>query len=179
MTTISFEGPIAGEPFLMAGSFDLAADGYRREEWIAGGDARSFAAVGTRGLPPVVRPGGRPQLGRNDPGPRAGRSRSFAAVGARGTDGRWQARPDAEAGFTTRVVVVRPDDPGRYCGTLVVEWMNVTGGLDAAPDWLFLHRHLVREGAAWVGVSVQKAGIDGGGLVPGRPLKEATWRRAA
>jgi hypothetical protein len=59
----------------------------------------------------------------------------------------------------------------------VVEWLNVTGGIDAAPDWLFLHRHLMREGAAWVGVSVQKAGIDGGGMVPGTPLKKANTER--
>ena len=54
---------------------------------------------------------------------------------------------------------------------------NVSGGVDAAPDWLFLHRHLMREGAAWVGVSAQKAGIDGGGLVPGMPLKQANADR--
>lgn len=47
----------------------------------------------------------------------------------------------------------------------------MSGGLDACPDWLFLHRHLMREGAAWVGVSAQKVGIDGGGFVPGMPLK--------
>jgi len=73
--------------------------------------------------------------------------------------------------------VRRPEDPARFNGTLVVEWLNVSGGLDAAPDWLFLHRHLMREGAAWVGVSAQKAGIDGGGLVPGMPLKRANADR--
>ena len=35
----------------------------------------------------------------------------------------------------------------------------------------------MREGAAYVGVSVQKAGIDGGGLVPGMPLKQANADR--
>lgn len=107
----------------------------------------------------------------------AGTARSYAQLGAREADGCWTARADGEAPFTTRLVAVRPDDPARFNGTLVVEWLNVSGGVDAAPDWLFLHRHLMREGAAWVGVSVQKAGIDGGGLVPGRPLKKADPER--
>ena len=46
----------------------------------------------------------------------------------------------------------------------MVEWLNVSGGGDGSPDWFFLHRHLMRTGAAWVGVSAQKAGIDGGGF---------------
>ncbi len=52
-----------------------------------------------------------------------------------------------------------------FNGTVVVEWLNVSGGGDGSPDWFFLHRHLMREGVAWVGVSAQKAGIDGGGVL--------------
>lgn len=47
------------------------------------------------------------------------------------------------------------------------------------PDCLFLRRHMLREGLAWVGVSGQKPGIDGGGLVPGMPLKQANATRYA
>jgi hypothetical protein len=72
--------------------------------------------------------------------------------------------PPGEAPYRTRVVVRRPLDPARFNGSAVVEWHNVSGGLDAAPDWDFTHRHLVREGFAWVGVSAQRAGIEGGGL---------------
>jgi hypothetical protein len=97
----------------------------------------------------------------------------------RSDDGHWPVHEDASASFRTRIVVRRPADPKRFSGTVVVEWMNVSGGIDAAPDWLFLHRHLMREGSAWVGVSVQKAGIDGGGLVPGMPLKQADAARYA
>jgi hypothetical protein len=35
--------------------------------------------------------------------------------------------------YATRVVVRRPGDGGS--GTLVVEWLNVSSGQDAAPDW--------------------------------------------
>ncbi len=107
----------------------------------------------------------------------SGVARSYALEGERGNDGCWRARYDGEAPFTTRVVVRRPENPARFNGTVLVEWLNVSAGLDAAPDWLFLHRHLMREGAAWVGVSAQKAGIDGGGLVPGMPLKRADAQR--
>lgn len=103
----------------------------------------------------------------------------YQAVGPHGEDGRWQAKRSGRASFKTRLVVRRPADPARFNGCVVVEWFNVTGGLDAGPDWLFLHRHLMREGAVWVGVSAQKAGIDGGGLVPGMPLKKANAERYA
>lgn len=142
MQALDFRGPIDGTPFAMTGGFDLAAHGYRREEWFVGGTARSWVQRGERRR-----------------------------------DGHWEVASGDEADFLTRIVVVRPDDPSRYSGTLVVEWMNVTGGLDACPDWLFVHRHLMRERAAWVGVSVQKAGIDGGGLGPGQPLKETDAER--
>jgi len=96
---------------------------------------------------------------------------AYTLSGKRGEDGRWQAARSARAPFKTRFVVYRPEDPSRFNGTVVVEWLNVSGGLDACPDWLFLHRHLMRQGAAWVGVSAQMVGIDGGGIVPGMPLK--------
>lgn len=107
----------------------------------------------------------------------SGSARRYALDGERGDDGRWQASPGASAPFKTRLLVRRPSDPDRFNGTVLVEWMNVSGGIDASPDWLFLHKHLMREGAAWVGVSVQKAGIDGGGLVPGLPLKQMNAER--
>jgi hypothetical protein len=109
----------------------------------------------------------------------SGSAPSFTQLGERDDDGRWQAAPGDEAPFKTRLVVRRPAKAKRFNGTVIVEWLNVSGGLDAAPDFLFLHRHLMREGAAWVGVSVQKAGIDGGGLVPGMPLKQANPKRYA
>jgi hypothetical protein len=107
----------------------------------------------------------------------SGTAQSYEEVGERGRDGCWSVREAQKAPFKTRIVTRHPADPARFNGTVVVEWMNVSGGLDAAPDWLFLHRHLIREGAAWVGVSAQKAGIDGGGLVPGMPLKQANAER--
>jgi hypothetical protein len=41
---------------------------------------------------------------------------------------------------------------------VVVEWLNVSGGIDTSPDWAFSHTELLREGYAWVGVSAQFVG---------------------
>lgn len=78
-------------------------------------------------------------------------------------DGLWTARPDASMPYTTRVIVRRPTDAAAFDGTVLVEWFNVSGGLDASPDWTFTHVEILRSGAAWVGVSAQEAGIVGGG----------------
>ena len=43
--------------------------------------------------------------------------------------------------------------------------------MDVSPDWSLLQRELTGRGHIWVGVSVQKAGIDGGGMVEGIHLK--------
>ena len=102
-----------------------------------------------------------------------GTADSYEFVGERGADGRWEVEPSTPAPFVTRVVVRRPSDPARFSGTVAVEWLNVSAGLDNAPDWSLLHRHLVRRGHAWVGVSAQKVGIDGGGMVEGMHLKTA------
>ena len=65
------------------------------------------------------------------------------------------------AAYTTRVVVRRP--PAETAsGTLVVEWLNVSSGQDAAPDWTYLGEEIVRRGHAWAGVSAQRVGVEGG-----------------
>ncbi|HEY1832460.1 MAG TPA: alpha/beta hydrolase domain-containing protein [Acidimicrobiales bacterium] len=96
---------------------------------------------------------------------------SYDLVGQRGEDGQWDVTPGPTADYRTRMVVRRPIDPDAFSGTVVVEWHNVSAGIDAGPDWAFLHRHLTKAGHGWVGVSAQKAGIDGGGLAEGLHLK--------
>src|ERR1700722_17978540 len=96
---------------------------------------------------------------------------SYELQGERGEDGHWAVTPGAEAPFRTRFVARRPIDPDRFSGTVVVEWHNVSAGIDAAPDWGFFHRTLAAQGHAWVGVSAQKVGIDGGGFVESIHLK--------
>jgi alpha/beta hydrolase family protein len=100
----------------------------------------------------------------------AGTASRYTLAGERRMDGCWNAARAGRAPFKTRMVVYRPEDPASFNGTVLVEWLNVSGGLDASPDLMFLHRHLMREGIVWVGVSAQKVGIDGGGILPGMAL---------
>ena len=113
----------------------------------------------------------------------SGEAVSYQAVGAQGVDGRWAVKVDQHAPFTSRLVVVRPSDPAKFNGTVVVEWLNVSAGTDVTPDWSYTHRELIRQGYAYVAVSAQKVGIDGGGMViaiPGMmPLKKADPERYA
>ncbi len=92
----------------------------------------------------------------------AGEATSYATPGPLAPDGRWQAAPAGHAAYKTRLIVLRPKDAARFNGTVAVEWLNVSGGLDAPADWLMAHREFVREGYAYVMVSAQKVGVEGG-----------------
>ena len=72
------------------------------------------------------------------------------------------AEPPDRAEYTTRIVVLTPTDPGRFSGTVVVEWLNVSGGIDAPAVWFMAHRELARAGHAYVAVSAQRVGVEGG-----------------
>jgi hypothetical protein len=96
-----------------------------------------------------------------------GEAQGYRKVGEAGPDGKWQAAPAETAPYATRIVVVRPADPKKFNGTAAVEWLNVTGGIDVGPDWQYGHREMMRSGYAWVGVSVQKVGVEGGPSMAG------------
>ena len=100
-----------------------------------------------------------------------GVARSYRGPATRPSDGRWEAELADEAPYVTRFVVRRPIDPSRASGTVVVEWNNVSAGMDVSPDWSLLHRHLSDQGHVWVGLSAQAAGIHGGGIAEGLHLK--------
>jgi len=67
---------------------------------------------------------------------------------------------DETADYVTRIVVCRPS--GETNGTAVVEWLNVSGGIDAPAVWLMAHREIARAGYTYVAVSAQFVGIEGG-----------------
>jgi hypothetical protein len=99
----------------------------------------------------------------------SGTATSYRAVGTLPRDGKWSVKPQARAPYRTRIVVRRPSDPARFNGTVLVEWFNVSGGLEADPDWAYLNPELVRQGYAYVGVSAQAFGINGGKALLGNP----------
>jgi hypothetical protein len=88
----------------------------------------------------------------------------FEPAGPARADGQWEVAPAGRAPFTTRLVVCRPSDPAAYAGTVILEWLNVSAGFDAPAHWMLTHRQVVRAGWAWVGVSAQRAGVEGGCL---------------
>lgn len=92
----------------------------------------------------------------------SGTASSYVNTAPLGTDGQWSVVPGETAAYKTRLIVYRPSNPRKFRGTVVVEWLNVSGGLDAAPDWITGHVELIREGVAWVGVSAQIVGVEGG-----------------
>ncbi|SFB50599.1 hypothetical protein SAMN05216266_114209 [Amycolatopsis marina] len=72
-----------------------------------------------------------------------------------GIDG---ARVATDVPYTTRIVVRRPANPGKFNGTALVEWQNVTAGYDL--DALWNADSVTRSGSAWIGVSAQRVGVD-------------------
>ena len=92
----------------------------------------------------------------------AGTASSYTPVGELGADGHWAVTAAGEADYTTRIVVLKPQDPAKFNGTAIVEWLNVTGGIDAPAEWFMAHREIVRAGYAYVAVSVQRVGVEGG-----------------
>ena len=92
----------------------------------------------------------------------AGTATSYTAAEPLTDDGRWTFAPDASAPYRTRVVVRAPAKAKDFSGNVVVEWLNVSGGVDANPDWVSTQEEIVRRGDAWVGVSAQQIGIEGG-----------------
>ncbi len=75
--------------------------------------------------------------------------------------GKWRVMPESTATYKTRVVVYRPINPKRFDGTVVVEWLNVTAGIDAPAAWLSSHIQMIRDGMVYVGVDAQAGGING------------------
>jgi hypothetical protein len=86
-----------------------------------------------------------------------------------GEDGLWSVGPGETAPYKTRILVYRPVDSARFNGTVILEWLNVSGGLDSAADWIMAHTEMIREGYAWVGVSAQFVGVEGGPSIVGLP----------
>jgi hypothetical protein len=81
-----------------------------------------------------------------------------------GQDGRWRVEPAGTAPFRTRLLVLRPEDPGHFNGTVLVNWNNVSAGYENlgggdSPE-------VFEGGYAVVGVSAQRVGIHGRAIDP-------------
>jgi hypothetical protein len=103
----------------------------------------------------------------------AGTATDYVASGALTPDGMWTLEPNTTAAYRTRVIVLEPADPAAASGTAVVEWLNVSGGLDADPEYASVEEELLRRHHTWVGVSVQLIGVEGGPVLVAAPGGEA------
>lgn len=125
----------------------------RFDELPAGG---ATSLMGGLGAPDLGRAGYRERELRVTASARPYRS----ATSAFPADGRFELLAGDAAEVVTRVVVRRPVEPRAFSGTVVLEWLNVSSGADAAPGYGFFGHEVVRSGHAWVGLSAQKAGIE-------------------
>jgi hypothetical protein len=91
----------------------------------------------------------------------SGTATSYTSAHKLTGNGQWHVVPAHHAAYTTRVIVYRPIDPSKFDGTVGVEWLNVTGGVDAAAAWLTGHTQMIRDGMVYVGVDAQEGGIYG------------------
>jgi len=83
---------------------------------------------------------------------------AYRAMGPPGPP--FAAEPNGEAAYRTRILVVRPIDPDRFNGTVLLHWQNVSAGFESrAPS-----DGETYEGYAWVGVSAQEVGLYGSGF---------------
>ena len=65
-----------------------------------------------------------------------------------------------QAPYASRMLVRLPQNPRKFNGTVIVEWLNVTGGNDLETDWPVEAQYLMQHGYGYVGVSAQLVGAD-------------------
>jgi len=122
------------EPSTLATTFPPSEVGYEESEYFISGTATSYVTTDFANCEPLCTEGP--------------------------SNGQLSVMQYLTAPYTTRVVVYRPVDASQFNGTVIVEWLNVSGGLDDAPDWGLTHNELIRDGFAWVGVSAQAVGVN-------------------
>ncbi|WP_430331906.1 alpha/beta hydrolase domain-containing protein [Rhodococcus sp. ACT016] len=95
----------------------------------------------------------------------SGTATAYREDGQWDSDGRWSVAEAGQAPYRTRLLVRAPQDRSRFNGTVVVEWLNVSGNVDVDVDFGYMHSELL-QGYAWVGVSAQAAGVNSTGGSP-------------
>lgn len=100
----------------------------------------------------------------------SGTANTYVSAAPLTSDGKWKVNASGEtANFKSRMIVYRPTDPAAFNGTVIVEWMNVSAGLDTPTELVEMHTELFRKGYAYVAVSAQYAGIEGGPIPLPKP----------
>lgn len=101
----------------------------------------------------------------------SGTANAYSSSAPLSTDGKWSTQPSGEtADYKSRMFVYRPVDPSHFNGTVVIEWLNVSAGIDTPTEWVTAHTEFMRQGYAYVGVSAQYVGIEGGPMALPRQI---------
>ena len=90
----------------------------------------------------------------------AGQATAYTSSTPLESDGVWSAAPSSKADYQSRMVVAAPTDPAKFSGTVLVEWLNVSAGIDSAADWSLGHDEMIRNGDVYIGVSAQAVGVN-------------------
>ena len=107
----------------------------------------------------------------------SGTATSYRSTGPLPTNGRFRLTP----GTDRRVPHAHPRAsarPAAFNGTVIVEWLNVSGGLDADPDCTSAQRDPAQR-VVWVGVSAQPIGVEGGPVAVACPRRGRPARARA
>jgi hypothetical protein len=125
--------PSRNYPFLATILFPSGGGGYIEQEFFVEGTARQYGGICTT-------------AGCLDATARTARTPTLVSSG----------NP-----YRIRMVVRRPVDSSRFNGKVIVEWFNVTNNWELDVQWYRAAEYFMREGYAYVGVGVQRAGIAG------------------
>lgn len=68
--------------------------------------------------------------------------------------------PATKGGYRSRIIVRAPEDPADFNGRVLVEMMNTTTLVDLDIAWQQAHEYLVRDGWAYVAITVQQTGLN-------------------
>jgi hypothetical protein len=112
----------------------------------------------------------------------SGIATAYVPVGDTDLDGRWDTQPASTASYNTRFIVRRPAATSAWSGTVIVEWLNVSGPFEILAAWSYMWPAFADNGAIYVALSAQAFGVEGGesllgdeGRVPG--LRETNPER--
>lgn len=103
----------------------------------------------------------------------SGTAHSYVNTSALTSDGKWNVEAAEEAKYKTRMIIYKPTDPAKFNGTVIMEWINVTAGMDVPTCWVMMHTEIMRRGYAYVGISAQYVGVEGGETMLPTPLGRA------
>ena len=84
----------------------------------------------------------------------AGEATSYRSEIPLNLEGTWIFEEDTQESYKTRALVRYPP-VDHFSGVVIIEWLNVTAGVDNSIDWTYLSEEIGREGHGYVGVSAQ------------------------